>query len=262
MPTKYKPCLDHEPLRVSTELELIDRAVRGIEYPIREIFEKRCSVFLEEDDLESFWDALSIALCLFALECTALPKRSPNQVRATVAEIEKDPERFLADSDRYDPEAVARVLGECARASKVNHDEIMRYELGTGPGPEPEELKCAAERVLPTLDRELKSAGRSRGGATRNDQQKWLAERLAVLFVGRGGRLTRTTHDGESGPFHAFLEVVLPIIRPCAHRAGFALTVRTMVAHAQKELKASGLWSPRPTKQGRRKRSVRGKSAA
>ena len=66
--------------------------------------------------------------------------------------------------------------------------------------------------------------------------QTWLAVRLGAFFLAKGGNLSRTVFDGESGDFHEFLGLVLPAVQPFAWELGFSLTITTMVAKARLEL--------------------------
>jgi len=231
MPTKYKPVLNHE--SVDIEIDLDEIAIKAINlWPaIREAF-TGCDIHLEYDDRERILTDIVSVLTRFVLTCDALPLRTPNMMLATANEIKRNPQKFLNLSERFDPEVNAMVLDEAARLSATTNVAIQEFELGLGIGPPPSEIARAADNVVQLLEnRRVSKIGRPHLGL-----QAELAVSLGRVFRSKGGKITRITFDGESGPFHNFLDVLLPIVRKFARKAGFDLNVTTMVEKAQKVL--------------------------
>ena len=65
---------------------------------------------------------------------------------------------------------------------------------------------------------------------------QYLSVDLGKLFVGSGGHLRRTVHNGESGPFHGFLTLIAELVRGSLSNTGYTLTSETMVGFARKAL--------------------------
>jgi hypothetical protein len=245
VPTNHSPELDHKPLDLSKDLECIATHVDNCRPQVLEIME-RCGSPLAEEEQEYFFRKLTYTLTGFALKANALPKRTANQLKATIRAISKDPVQFLEKSEKFDPEAVARVLGVCARRNRANNQLLMTWELGRGKGPPPEEIKKAAQEVLFALpqDKDVHSSK----GRPRQSEQGDLAISLSKAFLAHGGKITRNVgrkDNQETGEFHRFLELLLPAVNRIATRAGITLTVTTMVAKAQKVLKPTKLASTR-----------------
>ena len=234
MPTKYHPVTDHKPLDFVEDLDSIAKYVDASRDGILKLFAD--SGFpIENDDSDLFFDHLKVILTKFALSANALPLRTPNKLKATVKEIAQKPDEFLMSSDKFDPEAVALVIGACARRSSINNQLLLAYELGNGSGPPPEEIATAAEQVLVELSQ--KKTSRASRGRPIQVAQGELASGLAKVFKMRGGRITRNVGrpiGRETGPFHKFLELLLPAVAQMARYAGITLTVTTMVAKARK----------------------------
>ena len=165
------------------------------------------------------------------MDCNATPLRTPRKLMPAVAIAAKDPARFLEVMDRLDPESVARIIGACAARSKESEDALYLREIGASAGPPPEEIRAAAETILSRLSQKPAK------GRPKMELQRDLAVALAHRFVTLNGRLTRATFDGETGPLHRLLEVVLvPTVHRIAMKAGFSLTIRSMVRVARQEL--------------------------
>ena len=194
---------------------------------------------IDHDDSDRFFDDLKEILTKFALAANAMPLRTPNMLMATVKVIGNNPRDFLQDSEKFDPEAAALVIGACGGRSSINKRLLLEYESGIGSGPPPEEIANAAEQVLVELSQ--KSTLQPERGRPIQVAQGELANSLAKVYLTRGGIITRNVGrdgDQETGPFHKFLELLLPAVHEIARRAGITLTVATMVAKAQKGLKS------------------------
>lgn len=233
MPTIPQPVTNFKSLDYIEDLNNIHMKVDSCRINIGRLLENN-GIKLEYDDIDRFYEELKAVLVEFALIVSALPPRTPRKLMATVSAIGKNPTAFLAHSESYDPEAKTRVLGACARSSPENNLAVQEFDCGNGDGPSPVEITKAANIVLEDLKKD--SLKRSRGGRPKLDWQTSLAVDLADVFTRRGGKLTRIVGDGESGPFHRFLELILPSVKVFADRADFALTVTTMVAKARKAL--------------------------
>jgi hypothetical protein len=236
MPTKHPPILNHHPIS-SDALSAIDQYVGSKTPVIAEHFQKHYDIALEESDVESLTNAINEALVRFSLTSTAVPLRSPNQLVATVKKIAEEPARFLAELDRYDPEAAARVVSVYARNPEAR-DQFLRFEAGLGPPPPAEDIASAAKQFLREVEEHKGASGTRKGGRPIDDLQTELAIELGRLYVGFGGSLGRSVHDGEYGPFHEFLEIVLPAVRQHGRLAKSSLTTTTMVRAAQRDQEA------------------------
>jgi len=235
MPTKYKPILNHVGLDYEVELDAIAVRVEVCWQAIREAFIK-CGKHLESDDKERIVTDIVTILTRFVLNCDALPVRTSNMMIATASEIAKNPQKFLDLSERFDPEVNAMILDAAARFSAATNASVQKFELGEGNGPPSEDIAKAASNVIQFLQR--RTGTKAKVGRPYLGLQTDLAVALGRVFRNHGGKITRTTHDGESGPFHEFLEVLLPAVRPFAQKAGFDLNVMTMVVKAQRVLGA------------------------
>ena len=236
MPMRYRAIEDHPPMD-DIDLEKIGVELGGRRQDILRVLEKECPRFDPEDankEIDEEIAFLETTLCRFALDCDATPLRTPRKLMPAVAIAAKDPARFLEVMDRLDPESVARIIGACAARSKESEDALYLREIGASAGPPPEEIRAAAETVMAQLSMEIANGGTRR--RPKVQLQHELAVTLARHFVALGGRLTRSVHDGETGPFHRILDIVVPIVQAFAHRAGFSLTVRSMVRVARQEL--------------------------
>ena len=233
MPTKYKPILNHIALEYGAELDAIENHVYSCCIAIRDILVAR-GVPAETIELEVLVEQLIQILCQFAMNCDALPPKTPRKLLATIERIGKNPSEFLVKSDGYDPEAKERVLGAYAGMSPSNRQSVYKFELGNTDGMSENQLVEASRLAAEVLQKD--ALERKKGGPLKLDGQTSLAVDLASFFLSKGGSIARTVADGETGPFHQFLELVLPAVRPFARRANFALTVTTMVAKARKEL--------------------------
>ena len=219
MPTVHKTIRNYQPMDYGGDLTRIDDLADQLKPRIREIFSRWCSTDLDDDDLGTFVGNVKLALMYFALDCNALPLRTPRRLMATVKHIAKHPAEFLSSMGSYDPEAAALVIGACAAMSTHNRNALLQFEIGNGAGPLPSDIVRAAAIVLERL--EATASGQRRGGRPELVLQRELAMDLAMKFLNRGGKVTRTVGDGETGPFHEFLELLLPLIQP--HACQFAL---------------------------------------
>src|SRR5687768_11662272 len=92
------------------------------------------------------------------------------------------------------------------------HMALLRFEIGQGPAPCAEDIRKAATQAIKELTEQNARTGR-RGGRTVDELQKALAIELARIYTGFGGSIKRRVHDREYGPFHQFLEIVLPAVK-------------------------------------------------
>lgn len=229
MPTKYKAILDHVPLDCETDLNAIAAHVERCCEAVQNLL-VRCGADPQDVDLERILtDAITI-LTRFALDCNALPQRTPKMLMATASKIAQNPQEFLDTSEGFDPEVNAMVWDEVVRQTSTSWVTAAKFELGIGSGPPPTEIAQAANNVRIRLKAKAGQQGR---GRPHLELQTDLALDLGRIFRAQGGRITRITFDGESGPFHEFLELLLPAVRPFAKDAGFDLTITTMVEKAQ-----------------------------
>jgi hypothetical protein len=230
LPTKYQPVTDHQPF-TAEELGLVDGFLASKREDIRQHFSEH--VFeLEDDDLENLLSEISQALVRFILTSKALPLRSPNQLTATLEKIADDPTSFLKEMGDYDPEAVARVMAVFARSSDSGH-RFLLFDAGLGPPPSAHEVAEAAQRSIQEIRPARRAPGPQAGGRPSDNLQMLLAGELARIYTGIGGTITRRVHDREYGPFHQFLEIVLPVVRRHGRAAKSSLNVASMVRAAQ-----------------------------
>lgn len=229
--------LDHEPFSTGA-LEAVDEFLSSKSREISDHFGKH-NLDFEDDDLDRLLGELSQVLVRFILTSKALPLRSPNQLAVTVKKIADDPSGFLKEMDRYDPEAAARVIAVLSRNQELGN-QFLRFEGGLGPPPSVHVIARAARRALEEIEQQKtkKSSNRPKTGRTADELQKDLAVELGRIYAGFGGLLGRRVHDLEYGPFHEFLEIVLPAVRKHGQAGKSSLTVTTMVRAAQKHQKA------------------------
>ena len=237
MPTTYRP-KDHNPLDYDIDLTRIAHHVDESRDAILKLFLDFDSP-IENDESDSFFDDIKAILTKFALSANAMPLRTSNMLMSTVKAIGNDPREFLQNSEKFEPEAAALVIGACGGRSSINKRLLLEYEKGNGSGPPPEKIAKAAEQVLAKLSQ--KNTLQPVRGRPIQVAQGELANNLAKVYLTRGGIITRNVGragDLETGPFHKFLELLLPAVHEIARRAGITLTVATMVAKAQKGLKS------------------------
>jgi hypothetical protein len=175
---------------------------------------------------------LRFLLIRFLAECRAHPKRTPNMLLGTVKEIRGDPAKFLLRVSDYSPEAVALVYSAYRRLFPEQPD-LAAFEAGLECAVEASNIRSAADAAIAVLEQAAEERGR---GRSRIKLVEDLSAELGKLFVGFDGHLKRTVHDGESGPFHAFLTVVAELVRPFLRDTGYTLTPETMVGFARKAL--------------------------
>jgi hypothetical protein len=243
MSRHYKAITNHVSLDYGAALDEIEVYLDGKGEELKALFLRWKLRVFEFDDREALIAQLKRRLTGFALDCDALPMRTPHQLRATVKVIARRPQAFLNDVGRYDPEAAARVYGAYAAVSDENHARLEKFEWGTGPAPPAGAIADAAHKVLSDLEVEMQRIACIGGQPL--VLQHGLAHDLARIFRNFGGRTSRViryygqrspTHV-EDGPFFGFLEIVVPPVRPFAERAGFRLkSTRSMVEMARKGL--------------------------
>lgn len=149
---------------------------------------------------------------------------------ATAGRIAQNPQEFLDTSDKFDPEVTAMIWDEVVRRFPTSWGSVAKFELGFGSGPPPNEVAQAGSDVLERLEAMANQQGR---GRPHLELQSTLACDLGEIFRAHGGRITRITFDGETGPFHEFLDLILPAVRSFARDANFDLNITTMVEKAQ-----------------------------
>lgn len=236
MPRHYKAITDHASVDYHVHLNRIDVYFNWKHDELVALFKRWGFPPLEADDSEALIAALKRRASGFALECNAVPLRTPLQLMPTVRAIARRPRAFLDRVGDYDPRASAMVYGAFVGLSSDNRMLLARYEAGTGPEPPAEGIAEAANKVLCHLETKIQRNSRV-GGQTLVLQRK-LVRDLARIFLNFGGFISRVTRfDPESrpqyvetGPFHDFLEIVLPPAQPFAKRAGFQMkSIRSMV---------------------------------
>lgn len=238
MPRHYKAITDHVPIDHGADLDRIEDYFNGTRKELEALFARWKLRPIQFDDWEAMIFQLKRRVTGFALDCNALPMRTPRQLMATVKAIARDPQAFLKDPGKYDPEIVARIYDATANASRDNQLLLADFECRRGPPPPVENVVIGARKVVNDL--EATAEGKShRGGQTLALQRK-LAVDLAKIFQSFGGRVSRITRFDqhaetpplyrEVGPFHEFLKLVLPPALLFAKRAGFKLkSIRSIV---------------------------------
>lgn len=220
-----------------SELNCIDGFCDGMSEAIHGVFARWKLRPLAFDDMAALIEQVKRHLIRFALDCNALPVRSPCQLMATVKSIAKKPFAFIEDVGKYDPEAVSRVYGKLSSRSAEKAAMLERFEWGKGPAPTVDDIVQSASQVL--VDLEAEAHRFANGGRQKLVLQHKLVQDLARLFEKFGGRLTRITRfnlgmsssEREDGPFHDFLKIVLPAVRPIARKAGFQMdSIRSLVS--------------------------------
>lgn len=247
MPRHYKAITDHVSIDYAADLDRIELYFVGRRKELEALFVRWKLRTLEFDDVEALLDQLKRRVTGFALDCNALPLRTPRQLSATVKAIARDPQAFLNDVGKYDPEAAARVYGAYAALSDEHHACLEKFECGMGPAPPVGAIAAAALRVLGDLETERLQT--SRIGGQPLVLQQGLARDLARIFRNFGGRTSRVigydsqrspTHV-EDGPFYGFLEIAVPPARPFAEKAGFRLkSIRSLVEMARRDRGQAG----------------------
>lgn len=230
MPTRYKPITDHRSIEYRRALTRITVRIAKLKADLKTLLEADIGPF-DDDDIASIAERVRQTLICFALNCNAYPLRTPRKHMATVRDIVEDPGAFLKNSGSYDPAVVNMIVGCCAAASLANLRALLESEIGQGSGPSLGEIRKAAEVVLVRLEEE--AAATKTGGRPEVTLRKQLAVDLGTLYHSIGGHIVRSVHDSETGPFHRFLTLYVPIARPFARKAGFALTIETMVREAK-----------------------------
>ena len=152
MPTKYRKITGYKPLDFDRDLERIAQLVNDSRDAILKLFSD-IGFPIDYDDSDRLFDDLKEILTKFALAANAMPLRTPNMLMATVKVIGNNPRDFLQDSEKFDPEAAALVIGACGGRSSINKRLLLEYESGIGSGPPPEEIAKAAEQVLAELSK-------------------------------------------------------------------------------------------------------------
>ena len=237
MPTHHKPIKNHAPMDYAEDLKDISDACDDFSKDFLALFERRNLRPLEFDDLAALIEQVKRRLIRFALDCNALPRRTPRQLIATVKAIAQNPYAYREEVGSYDPEASARVYGKIASRSAEYAARLEQFEWGTGPAPPLQDISEAASAVL--LDLEHDARAYEKGGGQKLVLQHELTRDLAKIFEGFGGWVARNTrfdpdlrgNYDEVGPFHDFLKIVLPVARVFARRSGFEMdSIRYLVA--------------------------------
>jgi hypothetical protein len=237
MSTRRRPITNLVSLNYGADLERIEEICNGLGKSFLALFERWKLRTLEFDDQAALIEQVKRRLIRFALDCNALPVRSPRQIIATVRSIAEDPAAFVKEVGGYDPEASARVYGKIASRSAEHAANLERFEWGTGPAPPLDDIVRAASAVLNEL--EIDAQAFAKGGRQKLVLQHELTRDLAKIFEGFGGRVTRSTRfdldrpasEREVGPFHDFLKIVLPVVQPFAMKAGLKMTsIRSLVS--------------------------------
>ncbi|WP_421693936.1 hypothetical protein [Aestuariivirga sp.] len=223
------------------DLDEIDLYFTGRDKEFVSLFERWKLRLLEFDDCAALIAQLRRRLTDFALNCNAMPLRTPRQLMPTVRAIAESPLVFLEHVGNYDPEAVARVygafIGDSVERSKVLED----FEWGKGPPPDLEAIAEAVVKVVNELALEISDA--SHRGGQRLVLQNELILDLAGIFESFGGKIVRITRFDpqrqpsyvEDGPFHQFLKIVVPPARASARRAGFRMqSIRSLAGIPRK----------------------------
>jgi hypothetical protein len=226
--------MNHEPVSLE-EIEGADEFVSSKSGEILDHFQKHVIPFDKEDDLDPILRDLGQALATFILKSKAIPLRSPNQLAATVKRFVDYPSEFVITQHHYDPEAVAKVMAVLGRDHET-HMALLHFEIGQGPAPCTEDVRKAATQAIEELTEQNARTGR-RCGRTLDELQKALAIELARIYTGFGGTIKRRVHAHEYGPFHEFLEIVLPAVKKHGLAAKSSLTITTMVRAAQQAQK-------------------------
>lgn len=229
MPRHWKAITNHVPMDFGHDLDEIVAYFADRDREFVSVFERWKLRPLQFDEVGPLIAQLRRRLIGFALDCNALPLRTPQQLMATVKAIAKDPRTFLERVGQYDPEAVARVYGAYAGKSDERRKTLEDFEWGKGPPPPVEDIVVAANAVRARLEAELRKTSH-RGGQELVLQIELILD-LARIFENHGGRIKRITRLDperrpeyvEYGPFHDFLGIVVPPARASARRAGFRM---------------------------------------
>ena len=91
MSRHYKAITNHVPMDFGQELDQIETYFRGLHEAFVSLFERWTHRPLEFDEVGPLIAQLQRRLVGFALDCNALPLRTPQQLMATVRVIAKDP---------------------------------------------------------------------------------------------------------------------------------------------------------------------------
>lgn len=232
MALNYKAILDHEPSDDDGKaLDVIANHVASCSQAILDIL-VRCGANAQDVGILRLRDDAIMHLTTFALSCDALPMRTPKMLMATAEEIIRNPQIFQKEHEKFDPEVNAMVFDELARLSPEDPVSITKFDRG-GRAPPSEQIVQAASNVVVRLKARAKE--QKGGGRPHLELQTELAFGMGRIFRAHGGKITRVTFDGETGPFHEFLELLLSVVRPFARTAGFDLNVATMVEKAQRD---------------------------
>ncbi len=186
MPTTYKARFEHAPMQVADEIGRISDHVASKRSEILALLQKRCGVEVDEDDVDPLISDITSVLVKFVLTCSALPLRSPNQLRDTIKRFASDPDRFLPSIDTLDPEAHYHLLGAYAGISRENRRAVALYESGQGPAPTPSGIRHAAVKALRKLDRQKVSRRQKERRSNQGRVAEW-----SCRTVGRNLRASR-----------------------------------------------------------------------
>ena len=162
---------------------------------------------------------------------------------ATAKAIARNPQAFLKDPGKYDPEVVAQIYDASAIASRENQLLLAEFECRRGPPPPVEDVVTGAQMVVNDL--QATAQGKLHRGGQTLALQRELAVNLAKIFKNFGGRVSRITRFDqhaetqpvyrEVGPFHEFLKLVLPPALLFAKRAGFKMkSIRSIVGMSKR----------------------------
>lgn len=238
MPKHYKAVTNHVPIDYHAHLNRIDVYFNWKWKELVELFHCWKLRKLEYDDCQALIDQLKRRLTSFALDCNALPIRTPRQLMATAKAIARNAQAFQQDPGTFDPEVVARISDKIAGVSRNSQLLLANFECRSGSPLSTENIVAAARMVVTDLQNTAKEKSHRGGQALL--LQRDLAIDLATIFKRFGGRTTRVTRFDlsnefapayrEDGPFHDFLELVLPPALLFARRAGLKMkSIRSMV---------------------------------
>ena len=248
MPQHYKAVTEHKSIDYDKDLRSIARYFRGKGDNFRAIFDRWKLCPLEDDDVGALVEQVARRLIEFALDCDAQPMRTPRKLMPTIIAIGNDPANFVENCKDFDPEAVELIFLVFVLLQQENRMRLLLFEAGIVPSLPVEGIAQAAGIVFVGLIDQAEHDAHV--GGQHLELRAALVRDLAKLFEEFGGavklstRLDPTARDGFSyeGPFHDFLDLVLPIVMPFAAKAGFKKnSTRSMVTSLLKERRTNSM---------------------